>query len=309
MTDRSLGLRETFDTVLVADPAARTAIEEAIVMAGGRVVDRLDWHDLGTLDRRMGVAPVLAVQAEGVADALIEAGLPRIAAVALRLAPEIVVTLDRRQIDPVAAALMGPTVQLLCDEGTARRVAALAVAGLTVRTGLHDRVGEAEDDGLRRLKDEIGRIAELLARLADRGERRPTEDEGNVADRWMSFGFEPPAAAVDPQWVRQAIRARRLRDNFFGEGLFEDPGWDMLLDLYAAQLEGQRVSVSSLCIAAAVAPTTALRWIARMTEAGLFQRQPDPSDRRRAFMALSSRALAGMDAYMAAVRRAGLSIA
>ena len=59
----------------------------------------------------------------------------------------------------------------------------------------------------------------------------------------------------------------------------------MLLDLYAAELEGAQVSVSSLCIAAAVAPTTALRWIGRMTEAGLFVRQPDPFDRRRAFLA------------------------
>ena len=43
----------------------------------------------------------------------------------------------------------------------------------------------------------------------------------------------------------------------------------VLLDLFAAELEGNRVSVSSLCIAAGVAPTTALRWIARMTDMGL----------------------------------------
>jgi hypothetical protein len=303
-------LRETFDTVLVAGPTGAAGMEEAIRLAGGRVVDRLGWDELATLDRRQGIAPVLAVQVEGVPDALIEAGLPHIADVAARLAPEIVVTLHHHQIDPVAAALLGPTVQLLCDEGMARRVAALAVAGLAAPAGLHDRVGETGDDGLRRLKDEIGRIADLLVKLADRDQPRPAADEGNVADRRMSFGFAPgTAAAIDPQLVRQAIRARRLRDGFLGDGLFEDPGWDMLLDLYAAQLEGQRVSVSSLCIAAAVAPTTALRWIARMTEAGLFQRHPDPTDRRRAFMALSPRALAGMNAYMNATRRAGLPIA
>ncbi|GAA3707146.1 hypothetical protein GCM10022268_15710 [Sphingomonas cynarae] len=302
-------MRETFDTVLVADPGGRAAMEEAITLAGGRIVDRLGWDELAMLDDRLGITPVLAVQAEGVRDDVIEAGLSLIADVAARSAPQIVVTLHHRQIDPVAAALLGPTVHLLCDEGTARLVAALAVAGLVAPAGLHDRVGEAGEDELRRLKDEIGRIAELLVRLAERGEPRPGGDEGNVGDRRMSFGFEPPAAPIDPQLVRQAIRARRLRDSFLGDGLFEDPAWDMLLDLYAAQLEGQRVSVSSLCIAAAVAPTTALRWIARLTEAGLFRRQPDATDRRRAFMALSSRGLAGMDAYMAAVRRAGLSIA
>src|SRR3546814_13384386 len=61
----------------------------------------------------------------------------------------------------------------------------------------------------------------------------------------------------------------------------------MLLNLFAADLEGGRVSVSSLCIAAAVAPTTALRWIGRMTEAGLLDRAPDPDDRRRPFVMLT----------------------
>ncbi len=50
--------------------------------------------------------------------------------------------------------------------------------------------------------------------------------------------------------VREVIRARRLRDQFFERGLFEDPAWDMLLDLFAAELEQTQVSVSSLCIAA-----------------------------------------------------------
>ena len=109
--------------------------------------------------------------------------------------------------------------------------------------------------------------------------------------------------------VRDAIRARRLRDQVFGTGLFEDPAWDMLLDLFAAELERAQVSVSSLCIAAGGAPTTALRWITRMTDAGLFERRPDPFDRRRAFIALSSRASAGMRSYVDTVRQAGAAIA
>ncbi|MGJ3628472.1 hypothetical protein AB5I41_18845 [Sphingomonas sp. MMS24-JH45] len=57
----------------------------------------------------------------------------------------------------------------------------------------------------------------------------------------------------------------------------------MLLDLFAAELERARVSVSSLCIAAAVAPTTALRWIGRMASenAGARPRSRRPSPRLR----------------------------
>ena len=95
-----------------------------------------------------------------------------------------------------------------------------------------------------------------------------------------------------------AVRHKRheLFGNFGDETLFEDPAWDMLLDLYAAELEGKRVSVTSLCIAAGVAPTTALRWISKMTEMALLIRHPDLDDRRRAFMTLSPPASEAMRA-------------
>ena len=57
------------------------------------------------------------------------------------------------------------------------------------------------------------------------------------------------------------------------------------------------MSVTSLCIASGVPPTTALRWIGQMTEAGLFQRVEDEADRRRAFIALTDRAADSMARY------------
>ena len=55
--------------------------------------------------------------------------------------------------------------------------------------------------------------------------------------------------------------------------------------------------VTSLCIAAAVPATTALRWIAQMTEMGLLVREQDPEDKRRAFIALSDSAADAMARY------------
>ena len=75
----------------------------------------------------------------------------------------------------------------------------------------------------------------------------------------------------------------------------------MLLDLYAARLERQPVSVSSLCIAAAVPATTALRWIKTMTDAGIFLREADPQDGRRIFIALSDGANEAMARYFEAL--------
>ena len=106
---------------------------------------------------------------------------------------------------------------------------------------------------------------------------------------------------VDAARIRAHIKARRTRDRFFPAELFADPAWDMLLDLAAARLERRPVSVSSLCIAAAVPTTTALRWIKQMADRGLFERSSDPADARRAFIGLAPSAATAMEACLDAV--------
>ena len=86
--------------------------------------------------------------------------------------------------------------------------------------------------------------------------------------------------------VRKVIRARRLRASYFSEELFADPAWDMMLDLLQAEIAQLRVPVSSLCIAAAVPATTALRWLKTLVAQGLFVRRADPHDGRRVFVEL-----------------------
>ena len=76
----------------------------------------------------------------------------------------------------------------------------------------------------------------------------------------------------------------------------------------AARLEGRNVSVSSLCIAASVPPTTALRWITAMTESGMLLRQQDPADARRVFIILSDEVTAKLNAYFAAADRQNVQI-
>src|SRR3546814_5311545 len=77
----------------------------------------------------------------------------------------------------------------------------------------------------------------------------------------------------------------------------------MQLDLLAARLADERVAVSSLCVAAAVPPTTALRWIKTLCEHGLFVRSADPQDGRRVFIELTDEAAASLEAYLKAVQR------
>lgn len=102
---------------------------------------------------------------------------------------------------------------------------------------------------------------------------------------------------VTEQQLRLILKARRNRAQFFDGDLFADPAWDMLLELYAAKLGQRRMSVSSLCVGAAVPATTALRWLQTLEKKGLVVRTADPYDGRRVFVSLSETAVEGMAAY------------
>ncbi len=87
--------------------------------------------------------------------------------------------------------------------------------------------------------------------------------------------------------ARATLALRRKRDRLFPEGLFGEPVWDLLLDLYIARADGRTISVSSACIAAAVPPTTALRWLRELERRDLVVRTADTGDGRRVHVTLS----------------------
>ncbi|NIJ41504.1 DNA-binding MarR family transcriptional regulator [Parvibaculum indicum] len=103
------------------------------------------------------------------------------------------------------------------------------------------------------------------------------------------------------RWVRALIELSGTRSNYLPGKLFSDPAWDMLLDLAEARLSSKRVSVSSLCIAANVPATTALRRIGDLVAENLATRVRDPEDGRRVFVELTDDAFAQMMAYVASV--------
>lgn len=95
--------------------------------------------------------------------------------------------------------------------------------------------------------------------------------------------------------IRRILSARRARSIYFEGGLFADPAWDMLLELYLARLVHRRLSVSGVCSGSGVPPTTALRWIATLVGRGYIERRDDPMDRRRVFLELSEVAARQME--------------
>lgn len=76
--------------------------------------------------------------------------------------------------------------------------------------------------------------------------------------------------------ILSLLLVRRARDSVFSQDLFSDPAWDILLELYAANLTGRKVSLRELALAIrAPVPTTA-RWIAALAEHALVESNLDP---------------------------------
>lgn len=222
---------------------------------------------------------------------------------------EALVWSDLGAIDAAYAALPAGKCHFLIDTADWQAVAILTGVGRRLQKyRLHESDRQDETVALHRISSELADFARTLARIAE-------QDEGAapvVRDKPVGFRPAPPALhqpltrpVPKPRDVRTMIKLRRMRDRFFDPGLFADPGWDILLDLYAAQDEGKPVSVSSLCIAAAVPPTTALRWITNMTTAGLLVRVQDPGDARRVFIELSPDTRRQMEAYFDAATALG----
>jgi hypothetical protein len=90
--------------------------------------------------------------------------------------------------------------------------------------------------------------------------------------------------------ARRLYDSRRLRDRIFGSDLFADPAWDILLDLFIAQREDRKVTISSACAAASAPTSTAARHIAHLVQKRLVVRVSREEDARSSYLALSASA-------------------
>ncbi len=247
-------------------------------------------------------------------DAATLAVLARLDVRAAQAGTRMVVSTSLAALDDVFGCLDQSGAQILVNPSRGERVLAI---GRALVDAAGSRVRELSDEdrlALLRLTEQVAEIAQRLDRLGTPPALNPEGDTG-------AFRFESPKppylgadsdqsdrlvraarpALPDPRLVRRIIRQRQLRARFFDGDLFADPAWDMLLDLTAARAEHSRVSVTSLCIASGVPPTTALRWIGQMTEGGLLERVEDETDRRRAFITLTDKAADTMARYFAEV--------
>jgi DNA-binding MarR family transcriptional regulator len=145
-------------------------------------------------------------------------------------------------------------------------------------------------ESLFRLSEEVSRIAGTLAHLST--DPSFSQDEPRPAKR---------VSCASVETITSVIRARKLRTRYFSADLFADPAWDIMLDLLRAEASQVRVSVSTLCLAAEVPATTALRWLKSMEKQGLIIRRDDPLDGRRVYVELTPETSLALNRYFADV--------
>jgi DNA-binding response OmpR family regulator len=145
---------------------------------------------------------------------------------------------------------------------------------------------ESVDDKLSTLTGEIRLLGSLLQNQASHA--------AAPVDVPASMRTNPDAALL-----RKLIRAESTRAMAIGGKALGDPAWNILLDLILASLEDRKVAVSSACIVAGVATTTALRLITRMVDDGVLMRVPDESDGRRNFLAIEPTVERALKSYIA----------
>ncbi len=286
-------------------PHVRHQLREDALAAGFRVTDSAGIESLVDEATVRPLAEVVLVDCPA-PDGAALAALARLDVRARQSGAHLIVATSAAALEDVFGCLDQSQPQLLVDPTATDMALALGRALMLAPGRAFREMADEDRMQLLRLTEQVGRMA---ARLDGYGTDRSIRVESPAiafngaaaADQAAHLRLAPRPALPDPRLVRRILRQRQQRNRFFEGELFADPAWDMLLDLTAARAEHKRVSVTSLCIAAGVPPTTALRWIGQMTHAGLFERIEDTMDRRRAFIGLTEPAADGMAQYFAAI--------
>ncbi len=133
---------------------------------------------------------------------------------------------------------------------------------------------------------------------------RQPEYDGQLRAR-VTEASPPIGIAFDAVLLEVAediYRVRRKRDTqfeqLFGVGLFCEPAWDILLDLYINNGRLRTISISSACLASAVPATTALRHILELEKRMLVARYRHPDDRRVFVLHLTQLAVIAMEVLL-----------
>jgi predicted transcriptional regulator len=143
-------------------------------------------------------------------------------------------------------------------------------------------------DQLNDLRREMAVIAGVVQKIYDLMISKNFEIDSNPEPKTenKSSSVSKPDEVL-ARFARKLSLGRRDRDNAVAAGLFHDPAWDILLDVFIAHAQGKSISITSASLSSNVSESTAIRWIWALEKSGLLKREPDRIDKRRTFVLLT----------------------
>lgn len=140
---------------------------------------------------------------------------------------------------------------------------------------------------LRRLSRSAERLSRMLKLACDRQDGSNAVRVVPTSSRDMSI---PASHGSDGDLVALAnglLRALAEQPDFGARDVVFNPAWQLLLELFVAQLEHRPVPVTNACLSLGTAQTTALRYLTDLEKRGLIASLSDPVDGRRRLLRLT----------------------
>jgi hypothetical protein len=115
-----------------------------------------------------------------------------------------------------------------------------------------------------------------------------------------------PDLSIMSLLLRVERRARFLRRSLFGHGAADDTVWPLVLELFAAHLQGSKIRTKALCATCELPQTTVLRYLNDLERQQIVCRDHDPLDHRVTLVSLTGSAAEAMQEYYRQVVKGNL---
>jgi len=132
--------------------------------------------------------------------------------------------------------------------------------------------------------------AEAMSMVGSTFDDVPSKSEYNVRSRGRFM-----------ESAKYQYESRRVRERFFEKKIFGEPAWDMLLELYAGELNDEKISTTNLILSSSAPNSTALRWIKHLEDAGLVTKQSSHLDGRVQYQRITKNGFESMTKYFESV--------
>lgn len=141
------------------------------------------------------------------------------------------------------------------------------------------------EESVHHTQDALDQIIEILAKLRS----------GQAGVEGIEAVAEAEAGEMEKlaRMARRLIALREVRQRFLPSGYFDEPAYNILLDLFVAHCENRVTYVHDACVASQSPMSTALRWVSVIVNDGFAIRHRDVVDGRRTILEITPK---GVDA-------------